>query len=350
MRIRRLQRISSPAMAATGAILLAACGGAPAASTSGSPQQMDNLTVQMAYTWVSSQFYSIYLLGQQKGFYQKHGININFVEGTGSITTAQLVANGKAEIAAEVDSGATLRAVSQGAPIKMVAATLPTNPLAVLSRGDNPINNPQQLVGKKIGIPPGTTQAQIWPAFLKKNNLTDQQVTTVNIPATAVYQALAAKQIDGYVSFSFSNLPILSDMGLKPQAMLLSSYGVTYTPGEGVVVPNSLISSNPGLIKRFLLGTQEAFNYAMKNPAETARAGVALQPLTLKESNAESQVRAVADQYKMFPPPKGKSIFYMQDQQWQSLENLLTTYAGLTNPPKLSDVYTNSLLPSGPND
>ena len=330
-------------------VLVVACGGSGASGTPSSQKQKDNLTVQMAYTWVSSQFYSIYLLGQQKGFYSKHGINVNFVEGTGSMTTAQLVANGKVEIAAEVDTGATLRAVSQGAQIKMVAATLPTNPLAVLSRGDNPIDNPSQLVGKKIGIPPGTTQAQIWPAFLKKNNLTNQQVTTVNIPATAVYQALANKQIDGYVSFSFSNIPILAGMGLNPHAMLLSSYGMTYTPGEGVVVPDSLISSNPGLIKRFLLATQEAFNYSMQHPAEAAKAGAALQPLTIKESNAESQVRAVAAQYKAFPPPKGKSLFYMTAQQWQSLESLLVQYAGLTNPANLSDVYTNSLLPAGPN-
>ncbi|MGH7862667.1 MAG: ABC transporter substrate-binding protein [Candidatus Dormibacteraceae bacterium] len=335
-------------LAALAGVLIAACG-ATTSGTSSNSKKLDDLTVQMAYTWVSSQFYSTYLLGEQKGFYSRHGINAKFVEGTGSLTTVQLVANGKATIAAEVDTGATARAVAQGAQIKMVAATLPTNPLAVLSRGDNAINNPQQLIGKKIAIPPGTTQAQIWPAFLAKNHLTSAQVTTVSLPATAVYQALATKQIDGYVSFSFSNLPLLQALNLHPVAMLLSSYGITYTPGEGVVVQDSLIKNNPGLIRRFLLATQEAIQYSMKHPVEAAAAGVALQPLDLKQSNAESQIRAVAQQFVMFPPPAGKSLFYMRESQWASLLQLLTTYAGLTNAPKPTDCYTNALLPSSAN-
>jgi len=349
MKFLNMRGASRSALVALAAVLVTACGGATSTGTSNGPKKLDDLTVQMAYTWVSSQFYSMYLLGEQKGFYSKHGINVHFVAGTGSLTTVQLVANGKVAIAAEVDTGATARAIAQGAQIKMVAATLPTNPLAVLSRGDNPINNPQQLIGKKIAIPPGTTQAQIWPAFLAKNHLTNSQVTTLSLPATAVYQALATKQIDGYVSFSFSNIPLLQALNLHPVAMLLSSYGITYTPGEGVVVQDSLIKSNPGLIRRFLLATQEAYQYAMKHPSQAAAAGVALQPLDLKQSNAESQVTAVAQQFKLFPPPSGKSLFYMRESQWVSLLKLLTTYAGLTNAPNPTDCYTNSLLPSSPN-
>ena len=46
---------------------------APAIVRSGFAQSVPQITVRMGYTWASSQYYSIYLLGRDKGFYKEAG-------------------------------------------------------------------------------------------------------------------------------------------------------------------------------------------------------------------------------------------------------------------------------------
>src|SRR5439155_19956560 len=128
------------------------------------PGQMDRISVRFGFTWTSGQYYSMFLLGKDKGIYAKYGLDPEFGEGQGSANTAQVIANKQADYAIAVDPGSIIRASVGGARIRMVAQTVPYAPIALLSKASSPIRTPQEMVGKRIGLPPGTTQSQLFPA------------------------------------------------------------------------------------------------------------------------------------------------------------------------------------------
>jgi NitT/TauT family transport system substrate-binding protein len=64
-------------------------------------------------------------------------------------------------------------------------------PLNVFSSKDKPVLKPKDLEGKTLAAPPGDSQRQVWPAFVKANGIDDSKVTWVNVEPAAKIAALA---------------------------------------------------------------------------------------------------------------------------------------------------------------
>jgi NitT/TauT family transport system substrate-binding protein len=299
----------------------------------------------MGFTWSSGQYYSMFLLGRDKGIYSKHGMDVEMGEGQGSASTAQIIANKQADFAIAVDPGSVIRAVVSGARIKMVGQNVPVAPIAVLSKASNRISTPQELVGKRIGLPPGTTQSQLFPAFLRANNIEASSINIVNVQAAAMQAALAQGQLDGFVSFAHSQLPILSSMGVEGHAMLFSDFGLKFAPGEGIIVHEDTIRSNPDLVRRFVAATEETLRYAIDNVEEAADAGVKAVPDAIRKDVAVAQIQYEADLIKR-DRVAGRPIVAMQTEDWRALIELLVQYAELQNPGPPTDYFTNDFVPT----
>jgi NitT/TauT family transport system substrate-binding protein len=328
--------------AATALTLLAAIGCGTSA-TSGTNNSVTHLNIRMGYTWASSQYYSEYLVGITKGFYKAEGLDVSFTEGTGSGSGVQLIANGQADMGAAIATGALIRAASKGAGVKMVAQTGPINPIGVISKMESPIKTPQDLTGKKIGMPPGTEQEQIWPAFLKKNSLTSSSATLVSIAGDALPAALQRGQIDGYVSYA-TDLPDLVKVGMHPMIMLWSDFGVVYAPGEGIVVSKDMLAKKPDVVRAFLRALKKTMQYALDHPDEAAAAGAAQHPDSITKEVALAEIKIDQDELKAHLS-QGNQLLVMKQSDWQNTIDLLATYAGLANPPSTSSVFTNDYLP-----
>jgi len=318
---------------------------APAIIRSGFAQSVPKITVRMGYTWASSQYYSIYLLGRDKGFYKEAGVDPTFIEGTGSGTGVQLLAAGKADLGAAIASGAVINAVSQGGKIRMVAATLASNPIAVISKASSPLQIPKDLVGKTIGMPPGTEQEQLWPAFLQVNKLDPNSIKVVSIAGDALPAALGMSRIDGYVSYS-TDLPFIEKSGLNVVTMLFPDFGIVYAPGEGVVASQGMLEHKPEIVRAFLSGLRRTFTYALAHPDEAAAAGAKAFPDQIQEKVALSTIKIMEDVNKN--AVRGGNVlnlFRMTDAQWQGTIDLLTKFGGLKNAAPVSQYYTNDFLP-----
>jgi NitT/TauT family transport system substrate-binding protein len=308
-------------------------------------QEPAKINVRMGYTWPSSQYYSIFLLGKEKGFFKEAGVDPTFVEGTGSGTGVQLIASGQADLGAAIAAGAVINGVSQGAKIRMVAATLPTNPIAVISPQDVPIKTPKEMIGKTIGIPPGTEQEQLWPAFLQANSLQASSIKVVSIAGDSLPAALGLKRVDGYISYS-TDIPFLEKAGMKVATMLFSDFGIVYAPGEGIVASQEMLDKNPEVIRAFLTGLEKTFTYTSDHPQEAAAAGARAFPDSIQEPVALSTIGIAMGLIK--DKTKGGSmlnLFKMSEQEWQGTIDLLSKYGGLKNPPAASQVFTNEFQP-----
>lgn len=313
-----------------------------AALTGAKAAALTPVTVRMGYTWASSQYYALYLLGKAKGLYAEAGLDPTFVEGTGSGVGVQLIGSGQVDIGAAIASGAVINGVSKGAKVRMVAATLPSNPIAAISKASAPLHKPADLVGKTIGMPPGSEQEQLWPAFLKVNGLSASDIEVVSIAGDALPAALNQDRIAGYVSYS-TDLPFLKKAGMDVTTMLFSDYGIVYAPGEGIVVSEQTLRERPELVGAFVAATEKAFQYGLAHPEEAAKAAVEAFPDAMQEDVTVSTINIVGELFAKAGGP-GK-VFRMSQDQWQTTIDLLKTYGGLKDAPAASSTFTNDFLP-----
>ena len=78
-----------------------------------------------------------FFVARDKGFYKEEGLDVEILEGSGSTTVAQLVAN-QTNPVAYVDAATMMRGVGAGMPIKAVGVTLQQSPMSFIYRADNP--------------------------------------------------------------------------------------------------------------------------------------------------------------------------------------------------------------------
>jgi NitT/TauT family transport system substrate-binding protein len=71
----------------------------------------------------------------------------------------------------------------------------------VLVRDDSSIRSLKDLVGKKVGVFPGTAAARMFGAFLKKHAVDAQAVTFVQLPPAAQLSALESGVVDALFSY-----------------------------------------------------------------------------------------------------------------------------------------------------
>jgi NitT/TauT family transport system substrate-binding protein len=315
-------------------------------TTTSQAMEAEPITVQMAFRWALSQQYSTFLVGVPAGIYAQYGLEPEFIEGTGSATTAQLLATGQADFGAAVSSNAAMGVVNEGGEIKMIGETLPSVTVAVLSGNGTCIETPQDMIGTTIAVPPGTTQSQMFPALLAANDIDPSEITVVNAAADTLVPSFLAGQFDGYVSYIVSNVPLLRGEGIEPCYFLFSDFGVTLAPGETVISHQGLMDSNPDLVSRFVSAVEDSHRYAVEHPDEACAAGVEMFPDQMTPEVCEQAVGLTVEQL---------SNAMVDDEPFVCIDmaalatttQLLVDYAEFQNPLPPEDYATNEFVTAG---
>lgn len=101
----------------------------------------------LAGTWENS----FSELGQNAGFFKKHGLSLEIFYTQGAGETQQAVISGSADIGTGVGAFNTFGAFAKGAPIRVIAAThTGANDLTWYVRADSPIKDKKDLGGKTV--------------------------------------------------------------------------------------------------------------------------------------------------------------------------------------------------------
>src|SRR6201992_2450715 len=173
------------------ALLVAAFGGAARAQGSGQDK------LQFRLNWTLYGEHAPFFVALDKGFYKAEGLDVEILEGSGSTTVAQLVANATNPIA-YVDAATMMRGIGAGMPIKAVGVTLQQSPMSFIYRADNARPTKiEEIKGSRIAITAGDASLAIFTAFMGKLNMqvSDVQLITVANPA-AKEQAVLGGQAD----------------------------------------------------------------------------------------------------------------------------------------------------------
>jgi NitT/TauT family transport system substrate-binding protein len=287
------------------------------------------------------------LAGIEEGIYEKYGLEVTAKEGTGSGTTAQLVANGSDDFGF-VDGGVLVQSVAKGISAEMVVGMLEQSPMIVMSRQEAGISEPKDLNGKTGGFSPGSAPELVFPALAKATGIDEGSLEKRQVDIPTRDSLFVQGETDFTFGYTATQLPILEEKcKCKLAVIKYSDHGVN-PMSNGIVVSQEFAETNPDTVKRFAAATQEAIEFAVDNPEKAVDQFFAYA----KQTQLSRQV--VADQWmnatSLLHTPETEDLPYgcMAEADWQRTIDLLVQYGGVPEGRlEPADVFDNSYLPGG---
>jgi NitT/TauT family transport system substrate-binding protein len=308
---------------------------------SGAPADLKPLPFRLNWTAEAADHPWFYA-GIEQGLYAAEGIDLKPEEGSGSATTLQLVASGSDPIGL-VDAGTMINGVSKGMKVRSVCTLAQLNPMAFIFRPDAGINSLEDLKGKTIAYTPGDALAQILPAVLAANGMTEDDFVLVGLsdPAAKQNSVLtgAADAFMGY--FSIQKLTLEQSSGKPMDSLSFADLGVN-TLSMSVIVNTDWEAKNKDLVQRFVAGTQAAAAYVQENEQAAADDFVAQLPNFAHEL-ALKQIKATVPLLHT-DASKDDPICYTEESDWVDTQKILNEYAGLNDHRDVGEYYTNEYV------
>ncbi len=287
-----------------------------------------------------------FFVALDKGFYKEEGLDVSILEGSGSTTVAQLVAN-QTNPVAYVDAATMMRGINAGMPIEAVGVTLQQSPMSFIYRADNARpTKVSEIKGSRIAITAGDASLAIFTAFLGKLNMqmSDVKLITVATPA-AKEQAVLAKQADSLLGYFMDQGPRMQlKSGVKMGWTRLYDMAGISTMSSAVIVNKDWLKDDKhkDQLKRFLRASQRGWDYTDKHRDEAAEifikhAKAFNKEIALLEINGTMTIIHTKH-------TQGKPVMWSAKEDWQESQDLLQKYAKMPEAKDMSKYYTNEYL------
>lgn len=294
--------------------LLAACGSDKKKTSTGSTgsgtgtASLGGLTYQLS--WYKNTEFAGQYLADTKGYYKESGFEgVNFLSGGPTVQQDAVVASGKAFVGISAPD-ITAAAILKGAPTIIIGAIFQKNPFCIMSLAKSPINTPQDLIGKKIGVQ--STNESVWKAFLQAAKVDASKVTLV--PAQFDPQPLVAGEVDGWFSFITNEPNLLKVKGVETHNLLLNDYGYPLV-SQVYVVQKDALSKDRDKLKALMTAEIKGWHDAIKDPAAGPKLVNSKYGKDLKLSVAEQTLESKAqNELIVTDETKANGIFTVSDK------------------------------------
>ena len=272
------------------AVALSGCGPSRPTATPTSPAP-EKITLAMGY--IPNVQFAPFYVAVEKGYFAEENIAVEFDYGW---ETDILKLVGTGELSFAVASGdQVILARSQGLPVVYVLNWYRRFPVCVVSLQEKGIREPQDLVGKTVGIPATYGASYIgWRALLSAAGIEETEVNLVAIGYTQV-AALTEGRVDAAVCYAMNEPVQLREAGHEVNVIYVADYANLVS--NGLITNEQTIAQQPdlvrGLVRAFLRGLRdtldhpdEAFEVCRRFVPEIDEGNEALQKAVLVESTA----------------------------------------------------------------
>ncbi len=253
-------------------------------------------------------------LAAQKGLFAANGLDVEIVDGNGSVATVQIVGNGEYDVGhASLAPMAIARA--KGLPVKAIAGFVRQNDIGLLVPKDSGITKPADLKGKKLAFTAGSLEAPFLDRFLAAGGLTRADVDLVAVDAAAKAGTYMMGRADG----AFSSIPFLLAVvnTQRPStAIRFADYGLEF-PSFGLFATEKTIAEKGDALRRFASVVAGTWTYIFNGHEDEAIAAIIAARPQAKLNPAA--LRLQIDTLKTFvntPATEGKPMGVMAESDW----------------------------------
>jgi NitT/TauT family transport system substrate-binding protein len=300
---------------------------------------LDKLTVQLAFYPQGPQAYLF--LAQNKGWFEKAGLEMELLDGRGSNYSMQVVSSGHADIG-EGQLTPMASAREKGARVKAIAEWFKKDGPALVVPNDSGIKSPADLKGKKIVLIAAGPWPPLLDSFLRPFGMTQQDLTLMYVDSTALFSTYATKTADAMMTV---DLAYSEANPLRPSQLLSAvDYGVKL-PGDGLYATEDTIAQKKDALARFIKVCKDALDYIYADhEAEAVTAIKAIRPeLKLTRETLRFQV----DMYKplrFLPSTEGHPAGWQSAPDWQERVAYMKDAGILKSSHESADFFTNDFI------
>jgi NitT/TauT family transport system substrate-binding protein len=212
--------------------------------------------------------HAYYFVALEKGYYARNNLDVSIVRGQGSADAVKQVAAGTAQIGFADTAAVILGRGNDQIPTKLVGMIYAKPPHAIFVLKDSGIRQPKDLEGKKIADTAFSAVPKLFDAYAKAAKIDGSKVTWLVATSDALPGMLTTGRADGIGQFIVGE-PLLAKAATPKEvhALAYADVGLDLY-GNGIIASDTLIKSNPDLIKRFVAATLQGLKDAIANPQE----------------------------------------------------------------------------------
>lgn len=315
-------------------ILLAACGASQADPTSIPAEEVVHVRLPMGFI-PNVQFAPFYVAVDQ-GFYRKWGIELEFDY---SFETDGVSLVGADELQFALVSGEqVLLARDQGLPVVYVLAWYGEYPVGVVAKAEEGITMPEDLEGKRIGLPGlfGASYVGL-RALLSAGGVEEADVTLESIGFNQV-ESLAADQQEAEVIY-VANEPIqLQAQGYEVNVIRVADY--VNLVSNGLITNEATLERNPDLVRRMVQATLSGIRFTIAHPEEAFEISKKyVEELEGADVDVQREVLETSIELYQQDP-----LGYSDPQAWKNMQAVLLEMGLIESPLDLEAAFTNEFI------
>ena len=281
--------------------------------------------------------YAPFYVTVEKGYFKDAGIEIEF-DYKFETDGVALVAAGELPFAV-VSGEQVLLARAQGLPVTYVAAWYQQYPVSVVAKSEANVLVPQDLKGKKIGLPGLFGASYIGlRALLAAGKLTEADVTLDAIGFNQV-ELMAPGQQDIVVGYAANEPLQLRAQGIAVTELRVADYA--QLAANGLLASEKVIAENPELARAFVDAFLKGLQYTIDRPDEAFEISKAYIP-NFSELDADVQKQVLEVSIEQW---KAERLGYSDPQAWENMQNVLLEMGLIAEPLDLSKAFTNEFVP-----
>jgi ABC-type nitrate/sulfonate/bicarbonate transport system substrate-binding protein len=326
------------ALIAVSAISLTACTATaeePADEATTDAASYGDIDVQLS--WILNEEWSGEMIAEDSGYYTDAGFDsVRLIAGPSSGISELVSDSADISLTDALSVGAAV--AEQDVPVKILGSTFQKNPFTIVSSTSSPIETPEDMIGKKIGVQ--AANSAVFEAFLTANDIDIDQVDVV--PVEYDPSVLVNGDVDGLIAFVTSQSVTLEASGFPVTDLLFADNGLPFV-AHVITTTDDAIENDREMLKAFLVAEIRGWTDAVADPAYGAEIAVEAHgddlgldiDLSTASAEAQAELLIVSDE------TVENGLFTISDElQEQTIESLSRAGMDLD----AADLFDTSLL------
>ena len=276
---------------------------------------------------------------QEKGFFEKHGLDMSFKEYGAGVLAADGVLKGEVDMATAAEF-LLVRHNLEGTDLSTIASVSRINDCELIARKDRGIAAIADLKGRRIATTSGTALEFFLEYFLGTHAIPISTVALVNLKPSETVDAFTSGAVDAMVAFSPYTFQARQKLGPRVLSWPLQEKQFYYFL---IISKAEFLKARSNAAERFLSALLEAETFVSEHRAEAQ--SILMRRLNLNEAYASSiwsqqaydvrldqhLLRLMEDQARWLLKRKGKQGIpnYLNHIDWHPLEKIKPDAVGL---------------------
>jgi len=299
----------------------------------GEPRQV---TVAMGFI-PNVQFTPMYV-AIERGYFADEGLEIDLDYG---METDLLQRVGTGELPFAIASGdQVILARANELPVTYIYNWYRRFPVCVVSLADKGINQPDDLKGKKVGIPAMEGASYLgWMAFLQQVGIPHHLVDTQVIGYTQV-ASLIEGRVDAAICYGMNEPVQLTQAGYHINVFYMDNY--TRLVSNGLITSDQTMRKESKLVKSVVRAFNRGLQDTISDPDAAFEVTKQYIP-EMNESTAKLQRAVLAECINYWAGP---DLGTNQDAAWSESVAFLSEMGMFSGELKAKDLYSNKFIPA----